>query len=109
MRVAIYARSAVRNDAAIEEQAAACRAHASAEGWTVVHAYADSGVSGMTMARPGMAALLRDASARTFDAVIATDIKRLSRNFADLMAVRSTLRECGVVMVMLDQADQSAA
>ena len=64
-RAAIYARysSAQQREASIEDQVRLCEERAAREGWAVHERYADHGISGASLMRPGVQALLRDAMA----------------------------------------------
>lgn len=57
---AIYARysSDQQRDASIEDQVRLCRERADREGWPVQASYADHGVSGASLMRPGIQQLL---------------------------------------------------
>jgi len=88
-RAAIYARFSTdkQNERSAEDQAALCRAHAAAQGWQVVEAFADLAISGATRNRPGLNALLDQAAG--FDVVLAESIDRLSRDQEDIAAIWS--------------------
>lgn len=60
MRCAIYARfsSALQREASIEDQERLCRERAAREDWQVVEVFADRALSGASMLRPGLQALL---------------------------------------------------
>ena len=71
VRVAIYARysSNLQNPSGIDDQVAACRRPVAREFEAAdVAVFSDAAVSGATMNRPGMTALMRAAEARRFDA-----------------------------------------
>ena len=59
-RVALYARysSDQQREASIEDQLRVCRLYAGKQGWTVVDSYQDRAVSGASLIRPGIQALL---------------------------------------------------
>ena len=59
-RVAIYARYSSQNqrDASIDDQVRLCRERAEREGWEIVATLADHAMSGASMLRPGLQALL---------------------------------------------------
>jgi DNA invertase Pin-like site-specific DNA recombinase len=63
LRVALYARysSDQRREASIEDQLRLCRIHAEKQGWLVAESYHDWAVSGASLIRPGIQALLADA------------------------------------------------
>ncbi|MBI6630364.1 recombinase family protein [Pontibaca sp. S1109L] len=101
MRVALYARfsSQMQRDASIDDQIRLCREKAEREGWEIVDAYTDRAVSGASMLRPGLQALLRDAQEQRFDLVLCEALDRLSRDQADVAAIykRLTFADVGVV------------
>ena len=72
-RVALYARysSDTQRDASIEDQLRLCRLYAEKQGWTIVETYSDRAVSGASLIRPGVQALLSDATRDRFDLVLA--------------------------------------
>jgi hypothetical protein len=65
------------------------------EGWTVVEEYADRGLSGSSLLRPGVQALMRDAQRHVFDLVLAESLDRLSRYQEDVAALYKRLRFAG--------------
>ena len=48
-----------------------CRLYAEKQGWTIVETYSDRAVSGASLIRPGVQALLSDATRDRFDLVLA--------------------------------------
>ena len=89
-RVALYARYSSDNqrDASIEDQFRICREQAKREGWTIVGAYKDAGISGSSMIlRPGIQMLLQDDQAGQFDIVLAEALDRSA-------AIRLTRQPC---------------
>jgi DNA invertase Pin-like site-specific DNA recombinase len=74
-------------------------------GWQIVAApYKDAGISGAKGRdrRPGLDQMLKDASRRKFDVIMAWSIDRLGRSLIDLLATVQTLEACGVDLY-LDQ------
>ena len=73
-------------------------------GWTVVATYRDAGISGAKGRdkRPGLDAMLKDASRRKFDIVMAWAIDRLGRSLIDLLRTIQDLEAVGVDLY-LDQ------
>lgn len=59
-RVAIYARysSDLQTDRSMEDQIRVCQARAKAEGWQLVECYTDHAISGESLLRPGIKALM---------------------------------------------------
>ncbi|WP_377390726.1 recombinase family protein, partial [Rhodobacter lacus] len=92
-RVALYARFStdMQRDASIEDQLDSCREHALRMGWQIAGEYSDKAVSGASMFRTGIKALLRDAKARTFDIVLSEALDRLSRKLADIAGFHDDL------------------
>lgn len=62
-RVALYARFSTdqQSAASIEDQLRLCREYAERQGWTVVESYSDRAISGASLLRPGIQALMADA------------------------------------------------
>jgi DNA invertase Pin-like site-specific DNA recombinase len=84
-RVALYARysSDLQREASIEDQLRICREYAMHQGWNVIDSYSDRAVSGASMLRPGLQALLDDASRARFDVILAEGLDRVSRDQED--------------------------
>jgi len=80
---------------------------ASAE-WEIVSRFQDVGVSGLTLERPGIQQLLREAEMRTFSTVAVWGIDRLTRSVADLSAVLGRLQSFGVNVVAMRHGLDSA-
>lgn len=72
-RAVIYARysSDKQSDRSIEDQVRLCRERVEADGHTPTQVYSDHAVSGATLLRPGIQALMEDASRGKFDVVYA--------------------------------------
>ena len=109
MRVAIYARfsSQMQRDASIEDQERLCRERADREGWTIVARFADRAMSGASMLRPGLQALLEEAAAGLIDVVLAEALDRLSRDQADVAMLYKRLSFEGVQIVTLSEGEIS--
>ena len=73
LSVALYARYSSDNqrDASIEDQLRLCRERAEREGWRIVDSYSDRSISGASLIRPGVQALMQDAQAGRFNLVLA--------------------------------------
>jgi DNA invertase Pin-like site-specific DNA recombinase len=102
-RAAIYVRVSTDKQT-VENQVAALRQIAERRGWEVVEQYSDAGISGAKGrdGRPGLDQMLKDASKRRFDVIMAWAIDRLGRSLIDLLHTIETLNACGVDLY-LDQ------
>ncbi len=78
-KVAIYARYSSENqrDASIEDQIRICRERAAKEDWAVCDTYTDHGLSGASMMRPGIQALMQDAQSGRFEIILAEAAKKV--------------------------------
>lgn len=102
-RAALYVR--VSTDAqTVENQTHELRQVAERRGWHVVEVYKDAGISGSKGRdqRPGLDTMLKEASRRKFDVVMAWAIDRLGRSIVDLIGTIQHLEACGVDLY-LDQ------
>ncbi|MGE0132384.1 MAG: recombinase family protein [Blastocatellales bacterium] len=108
-RVALYARysSDLQSDHSIEDQLRLCTERAQAEGWNVTECYSDAGLSGASLMRPGIQALIRDALSGQFDIVLAEALDRLSRDQEDIAGVYKRMQFAGVEMVTLSEGEIS--
>ena len=80
-RAALYLRVSTDGQT-VENQRLALQAVCEQRGWQVVQEYADSGISGAKdrRLRPGLDALLKDATRGRFDVVLAWALDRLGRS-----------------------------
>ena len=104
-RAALYVR--VSTDAqTLENQIRALRQVAERRGWNVVEVYRDAGISGAKgrNGRPGLDSMLKDASRRKFDIVMAWAIDRVGRSLSDLLDTIQHLEACGVDLYLDQQA-----
>jgi len=102
---ALYVR--VSTDAqTVENQIRELRQVAERRGWDVVEVYRDAGISGAKgrNGRPGLDSMLKDASPRKFDIVMAWAIDRLGRSLSDLLDTIQHLEACGVDLYLDQQA-----
>jgi DNA invertase Pin-like site-specific DNA recombinase len=102
-RAALYLRVSTDGQTT-ENQRLALEAVASQRGWTVVAAYDDNGISGAKGRdrRPGLDALLKDATRGRFHVVMVWAMDRLGRSLADLIDTLRAL-EAAKVDLYLDQ------
>src|SRR5262249_10254248 len=102
-RAALYVRVST-DQQTVAHQLEALQAVAERRGWRIVETYTDAGISGAKGRdkRPGLDALLRDASRRRFDIAMAWAIDRLGRSLIDLLGTIGHLEAAGVD-VYLDQ------
>ncbi|MGC4052904.1 MAG: recombinase family protein [Paludibaculum sp.] len=101
MRVAIYARVSTSDQKAliqIEELQRYCRTR----DWDVWRVYSDA-MSGAAFERPGRNALMKDAEARMFEAVLVTKLDRWGRSLVDLMDSLNMLEKYRVRWIAVDQ------
>ena len=95
IRAAIYARfsSDKQSERSIEDQVALCRTYCEGQGLTVVEVYDDRAISGASVAnRFGWLRLMRDASTRKFDVVVAEALDRISRDREDIAGIYKRLK-----------------
>ena len=107
LRAALYARysSDLQRDASIEDQLRLCRERAGREGWRVADSYSDRSVSGASLLRPGVQALMEDGQAGRFDVVLAESLDRISRDQEEIAGVYKRLTFAGARMVTLSEGD----
>ena len=106
-RAAIYARYSTdqQRDASIEDQVRLCRERAAREGWEVSEVYADAGLSGASLMRPGIQQLMKDALAGKFNVLLAEALDRISRDQEDIAGVYKRLRFAGVPIITLSEGE----
>jgi DNA invertase Pin-like site-specific DNA recombinase len=104
-RAAIYLRVSTTGQT-VENQRRELEQVAERRGWSVVEIYQDNGISGTKSRdqRPGLDQLLKDASRRKFDVVMAWAIDRIGRSLSDLLSTIEQLQATGVDLY-LDQQD----
>ena len=107
MRAVIYARfsSQLQREASIDDQIRLCQERIAREGWAEAMTFADRGISGSSMIRPGLQDLLTDATAGKFDIVVAEALDRLSRDQADVATIYKRLTFAGVRIVTLAEGE----
>jgi DNA invertase Pin-like site-specific DNA recombinase len=104
-RAAMYVRVSTDKQT-VENQVRELRQIAERRGWEVVEEYHDAGISGAKgrYKRPGLDKMLKDASKRRFDVVMAWAIDRLGRSLIDLLGTIQTLDATGVDLYLDQQA-----
>ena len=107
MKVAIYARYSSDNqrDASITDQLRICRLHAEKQGWQVVEEYTDHAISGASLLRPGVQALISDATRGRFQLVLAEAMDRLSRDQEDIAGLFKRMAYSDVKIVTLSEGE----
>jgi site-specific DNA recombinase len=107
MRVSIYARysSDKQREASIEDQVRLCEERAAREGWRVVKRYTDHAISGASLMRRGIQALMQDAQSGKFDVVLTESLDRISRDQEDIAGVYKRLRFAGVKIHTLSEGE----
>lgn len=107
MKVAIYARYSSDNqrDASIADQLRICRLHAEKQGWQVVEEYTDHAISGASLLRPGIQALISDATRGRFGLVLAEAMDRLSRDQEDIAGLFKRMAYSDVKIVTLSEGE----
>src|SRR6266567_6989214 len=104
-RAALYVRVSTDSQT-VENQIRELRQVAERRGWDVVEVYRDAGISGAKgrNGRPGLDTMLKDASRRKFDIVMAWAIDRVGRSLSDLLDTIQHLEACGVDLYLDQQA-----
>ena len=107
MKVALYARYSSDNqrDASIADQLRICRLHAEKQGWQIVEEYTDHAISGASLLRPGIQALIADANRGRFNYVLAEAMDRLSRDQEDIAGLFKRMAYGDVKMVTLSEGE----
>ncbi len=112
LRCAIYTRKSSEEGLeqefnSLHAQREACEAYIASqrsEGWVVLREqYDDGGVSGGTLERPGLKALMQDIEDGLIDVVVVYKIDRLSRSLADFAKLVEVFDRTGVTFVSVTQ------
>jgi site-specific DNA recombinase len=95
----------------LEVQRERLESFASQLGWPVYHIYTDAGISGGSLHRPALQALLRDVEAGVVRGILVTKMDRLSRRLLDLLRLyEEILSPKDVVLLSLAESlDTSTA
>ncbi|HWW64118.1 MAG TPA: recombinase family protein [Sphingomonadaceae bacterium] len=102
IRAAVYARFStdLQNEKSADDQIVLCRTYAANNDFQVVAAYDDKAKSGASMFnRDGLLAMLADAKAGKFKAIIVEHLDRLSRDMADLATIKKQMDFLGVSLI----------
>jgi DNA invertase Pin-like site-specific DNA recombinase len=104
-RASLYVRVSTDGQT-VENQVRELTQIAERRGWEVVETYRDAGISGAKARekRPDLDRMLKDASRRKFDVVMAWAIDRLGRSLIDLLGTIQHLEACGVDLFLEQQA-----
>jgi DNA invertase Pin-like site-specific DNA recombinase len=104
-RAALYLRVSTDGQTT-ENQRLALMAVAEQRGWIVANVYEDAGISGAKGRdkRPGLDALLKDATRGRFDVVMAWAMDRLGRSLFDLLDMLRLLDDARVDLFLHQQA-----
>jgi site-specific DNA recombinase len=107
MKVALYARYSTDNqrDASIADQFRVCRAYAEKQGWQVVDEYSDHAISGASLLRAGVQALIADALRGRFQIVLTEAMDRLSRDQEDIAGLFKRMLHANVKIITLSEGE----
>ena len=113
IRCAIYTRKSSEEGLeqdfnSLDAQHAACAAYVASqasEGWALIkNRYDDGGISGGTLERPGLKALLADIAAGLIDNVVVYKVDRLTRSLLDFAKLVEAFDKAGVSFVSVTQS-----
>jgi DNA invertase Pin-like site-specific DNA recombinase len=104
-RAAIYVRVST-DQQTVENQLKVLHEVAERSGWTIVHVFADEGISGAKGRdkRPGFDALLNAITRREIDIIAAWSVDRLGRSLSDLVSFLSDIQARGCDLYLHQQA-----
>ena len=104
-RAAVYLRVSTR-DQSTGAQHAELTMIAIRAGWQIVETYGDAGISGAKGRdqRPGFDQMLKDATRRRFDVLMAWSVDRLGRSLQDLVVTLADLQAAGIDLYLRQQA-----
>ena len=104
-RAAIYLRVSTREQSTAAQRTG-LKAVAARAGWKIVEVYEDAGISGAKGRdqRPAFDRLLKDATRRRFDVVMAWSVDRLGRSLQHLVVTLADLRAAGIDLYLRQQA-----
>ncbi len=113
IRCAIYTRKSSEEGLeqdfnSLDAQYAACKAYVASqasEGWVLIrNRYDDGGISGGTLERPGLKALLADIASGLIDNVVVYKVDRLTRSLLDFAKLVEAFDKAGVSFVSVTQS-----
>jgi len=109
-RVCIYSRysSDLQSDASIEDQIRLCSEKAKSKDWNIINCYTDAGMSGASLLRPGIQALMQAAMNGEFDILLAEALDRLSRDQEDIAGIYKRMEFAGVKIITLSEGEISS-
>jgi site-specific DNA recombinase len=97
---AVYVRVSTEDQArhgySLQSQVDACRVRAESLGATEVRLFADEGVSGAILSRPGLSALRETVRSRSVSLVVVWDPDRLSRNLSHQLLLTEEIEQAKV-------------
>ena len=104
-RAALYLRVST-DEQTTENQQRELTEAASRAGWEITATYRDEGISGAKGRdkRPGLDAMLKDATRRKFDVVMAWSVDRLGRSLQDLVGMLTELHGSNIDLFLHQQA-----
>ncbi len=105
LRAALYLRVST-GEQTVENQRRDLETAAGQRGWSIVATYADEGISGAKGRdrRPGLDAMLKDATRGRFDVVMAWAVDRMGRSLPDLVGTLQELHGAKVDLFLHQQA-----
>jgi DNA invertase Pin-like site-specific DNA recombinase len=105
MRAALYLRVST-GDQTVENQRRELEAAAAQRSWAITATYADEGISGAKGRdkRPGLDAMLKDATRGKFDVAMCWAVDRMGRSLADLVGTLQELHGAKVDLFLHQQA-----
>ena len=107
MRAAVYARYSSDNqrEASIEDQVRLCDELVVSSGWTASGVYSDAALSGASLLRPGIQALLNECFSGKIEVVVAEALDRISRDQEHVAGIFKRLCFAGVKLVTLSEGE----
>ncbi|WP_322890705.1 recombinase family protein [Yoonia sp. 76] len=93
----------MQSAASIEDQQRICHRLINDRGWAVAQDYADAGISGASLDRPGYQRLMVDARLGLFDVVVAESLDRISRDQEHISGFFKQMQYRGIQIVTISQ------